>query len=138
MADIGDYAGLSDPVKNILVVDDDEASRILFTEVFSAGGYTVYPFGNPFEALENYASVHPCALVVDYRLPGLSGLDFVDCLRSSYDVDIPVFGLSAEPDFAHRDDVKERFDHVFLKPTSYYHVLDTVNAYLSSTRELGR
>jgi FixJ family two-component response regulator len=60
----------------VLIVDDDESMRESLSSLFRSVGHKVALFENASELLGNSVSEEPSCLVLDIRLPGLSGLDF--------------------------------------------------------------
>ena len=62
-----------DPV--VFVVDDDEAVRKSLVRLIKSVGLTVQDFSSAHEFLEIDPYAGPCCLVLDVRMPGLSGLD---------------------------------------------------------------
>ena len=70
----------------ILLVDDEDDILNLFCDCLQAAGYNTVVFDNPIEAL-NYLNqdekiITKCSLVItDYRMPQMSGLDFIKKIR---------------------------------------------------------
>jgi FixJ family two-component response regulator len=60
----------------VFVVDDDPSVRDALTSLMSSVGLCVKTFGSPSEFLADSLPEIPSCLVLDVRLPGLSGLDF--------------------------------------------------------------
>jgi FixJ family two-component response regulator len=67
----------------VLIVDDDERVRLAIQELVQSVGLDAACFGSTQELLESEAYQRPGCLVLDVRLPGLSGLDFQQHLNSS-------------------------------------------------------
>jgi FixJ family two-component response regulator len=67
----------------VFVVDDDASVRKGLTRVLTGSGYAVEEFASAgdFLARERYA--RPCCLVLDVRLPGVSGLDLQTALTAA-------------------------------------------------------
>lgn len=67
----------------VFVVDDDASVRKSLTRVLAASGYAVEQFASAgdFLARERYA--RPCCLVLDVRMPGVSGLDLQTALAAA-------------------------------------------------------
>src|ERR1700687_2675958 len=59
----------------VLVVDDDQAVREALGSLLRSAGLRVETFANAQEFLARPRSDEPSCLVLDVRLPGLSGLD---------------------------------------------------------------
>src|SRR5262249_22965951 len=64
----------SSPV--VFVVDDDASIRESLTDLFLSIGLCVETFASAAEFLQSKLPEAPGCLVLDVRLPGLSGLDF--------------------------------------------------------------
>jgi FixJ family two-component response regulator len=62
-------------VPTILVVDDDPSVRKSLTRVMAAAGYAVEAFASARELLTRESLGAPCCLILDVRMPGLTGLD---------------------------------------------------------------
>ena len=60
----------------VLVVDDDESLRQSLADLFATVGLRVETFGSAADFVRNRIPDGPSCLVLDVRLPGLSGLDF--------------------------------------------------------------
>ena len=63
---------------NILVVDDEEATRKLLDRVLERAGHTVDTTGDPREALDKIDKVSYDLLLIDVRLPGMSGTELYE------------------------------------------------------------
>src|SRR5262245_61540391 len=67
----------------VLIVDDDERVRLGIQELVESVGLDAACFASTQELLESKAYERPGCLILDVRLPGLSGLDFQQHLNSS-------------------------------------------------------
>ena len=67
----------------VIVVDDDDSIRRAFARLLAAAGYTVETFPSAAALLEREPLNRPACLVLDIRMPGLSGLELQDLLRST-------------------------------------------------------
>jgi FixJ family two-component response regulator len=67
----------------LLVVDDDESVRRALWRLLSAAGYAVETFATAQELLEREPLTVAGCLILDVHLPGLSGLELHDLLRST-------------------------------------------------------
>jgi two-component system chemotaxis response regulator CheY len=61
-----------------LVVDDDEATRHVLTEMLSAHGYYVIEATNGREALAWLDGMRPDAILLDLVMPIMDGFEFLD------------------------------------------------------------
>jgi CheY-like chemotaxis protein len=62
--------------RSVLVVEDDESVRRALSNLFQSVGFEVQLFGSASDMLKSQLPVTASCLVLDARLPGLSGLDF--------------------------------------------------------------
>lgn len=67
----------------VLVVDDDESVRFAIQDLVQSVGLDAASFGSTKELLDSAFYERPGCLILDVRLPGLSGLDFQRYLNSS-------------------------------------------------------
>lgn len=85
---------LKPPNANVLIVDDDDDLKLVVSSVLRAAGFAVRAVSSAEEALDHLRS-HPVdLLVLDWHLPGMSGLDLCRALRKS-EQGVPVLFLSA-------------------------------------------
>ena len=85
--------------KDILVIEDHESLRVLLGH-FLGKNYEVTTKSDGFDALAwlSYGNI-PDLIILDMSLPRLSGLDFLENIRSSgFFQDIPVIIVSGEED----------------------------------------
>jgi len=81
----------------VLVVDDDIAIRESLTSLFQSVGLRVKVFASAPELLQSSLPKAPSCLVLDIRLPGISGLDFQIDLREA-GVHIPIIFMTGHGD----------------------------------------
>lgn len=67
----------------LLVVDDDDSVRRALGRLLTASGYVVETFASAQELLEREPLTVAGCLILDVHLPGLSGLELHDLLRST-------------------------------------------------------
>ena len=69
--------------QKILIVDDDPSITDTFSRLLSLEGFTVYAALSPKGGLEMAADKQPDAIILDLRMPILSGLEFLQHLRKT-------------------------------------------------------
>jgi DNA-binding NtrC family response regulator len=69
----------------ILVVDDERSVRIFLKELFEQENIDVVLAANGAETLEKTASEEPDIIVLDLKLPDVSGLDLIPRIRQRHD-----------------------------------------------------
>lgn len=65
----------------VFVVDDDASVRRSLARLVKTAGYDAEAFGSVRDFLARRPHDGPCCLVLDVRMPGLSGLDLQEALR---------------------------------------------------------
>src|SRR5450631_3827381 len=83
----------------VYVIDDDAAMRDSLKSLFGSVGLPVETFGSAQEFLGKKLPDAAICLVVDVRLPGLSGLDFQTEL-SRANIDVPIIFITGHGDIA--------------------------------------
>jgi len=81
----------------IIVIDDDDLVREAVCDLFRSIGLPTKPFASVPQFLESKLPEGPSCLVLDVRLPGLSGLDFQSELNKS-NIQIPIVFMSGHGD----------------------------------------
>ena len=81
----------------IFIVDDDESLRNALGSLFRSVGFKVGMFGSAAELLEHKFPDIPSCLVLDVRLPRLSGLDFQTELAKA-NIHIPIIFMTGHGD----------------------------------------
>ena len=84
-------------IKRILIVDDDEMIREAVGQVLASGGYAVTLAAGGEEALEIIRKSLPDLMILDLKLPGLSGPDTLHAVRQRYG-QLPVIILTGYPE----------------------------------------
>ena len=81
----------------VLVVDDDEEVREGLGSLFRSIGLDPRLFGSTAEFLQHKVPEAPCCIVLDVRLPGVSGLDFQAQLADAH-VHVPIIMMTGHGD----------------------------------------
>ena len=111
----------------IAVVDDDEYTLNLFTEVINMDGYTVIGFENP-QLLIDYISENPKQLqfvVIDYRMPQMTGCELANRIHT-LNPRIQMVFITAYIDIINNSLNLE----IFRKPLSIHKIIDIVYKYI--------
>ncbi len=78
----------------ILVVDDEESIRLLYQAELEESGYEVQTAANAREALEMLSRSRPDLVIMDIKMPGMSGLEALVQIKEQ-DRSLPVILCSA-------------------------------------------
>ena len=83
----------------VFVVDDDPSVRKSLTRVLRTAGYAVETFASAGEFMARAPSEGPCCVVLDVRMPGLTGLDLQEALVGA-GRSIPIVFITAHGDLS--------------------------------------
>ncbi|MEW6257476.1 MAG: response regulator transcription factor [Pseudomonadota bacterium] len=123
----------NDPL--VIVVDDDEALREGLSSLFRSIGLQVALFASAGELLAAKLPDSPRCLVLDIRLPGVSGLDFQGQLVRS-EIAMPIIFMTGHGDIPMSVRAMKAGAVDFLtKPFRDQDMLDAVSAALQMDRE---
>ena len=80
----------------ILIVEDNEANRLLASAVLERDGFRVDMAGSSQEAIDLLAGLEPDLILMDVQLPGMDGLSLTRKLKQDErTASIPVVALTA-------------------------------------------
>jgi FixJ family two-component response regulator len=120
----------------VFVIDDDASLREALTRLFRSVGLQVTAFASPAEFLHHKRGEAPSCLVLDVRLPGLSGLDFQAELTRAK-IDIPIVFMTGHGDIPMSVRAMKAGAVEFLpKPFRDQDMLDAVQLGLEKDRTL--
>ena len=120
---------------NVIIVDDDELVRDAVAELFRSIGFQTKQFASVPEFLKWKLPDGPSCLVLDVRLPGLSGLDFQSELNKA-NVQIPIVFMTGHGDIPMTVRAMKGGAVDFLtKPFRDQDMLDAVQAGLERDRK---
>ena len=101
---------------SVLVVEDDELQRELLSEILKEQGYELYKASTGERALSVVSSKKPHLVITDVRLPGISGLELLRKLKSSFpEVEVIVITAFSSVEDAVQA-IKEGAFHYVTKP----------------------
>ncbi|RUV69750.1 MAG: response regulator transcription factor [Mesorhizobium sp.] len=86
-----------EPSPFVAVVDDDPSVRDALDSLFRSVGMSTYLFGNPNEMIQAVLPKSPGCLILDVRLPGVSGLDFQSQM-ARHGIELPVVFMTGHGD----------------------------------------
>ena len=126
----------SGSARRVLVVDDEDAVRLLIARYLAAEGFSVEEAADTPEAEGALATRSPDLVLLDVVLPSEDGLDFLARLRRSSEV--PVILLTAKGDESDRVlGLKLGADDYVVKPFSPAELVARVNSVLRRSGSAG-
>ncbi len=118
--------------KCVLIVEDNPLNMKLFSAMISSQGYDVLQAADGSQGLDLARQQHPDLIILDVRLPDMSGLDVTHTLKTADGTrDIPIIATTA---FAVQGD-EERIlaggcDGYMAKPIAISAFLDLVDSFM--------
>jgi FixJ family two-component response regulator len=129
----GELASDEKPV--VFVIDDDESMRRGLTNLFESVGLRVEVFGSASELLQRKLPDVASCLVLDIRLPGMSGLDFQIQLDKA-SIYIPIIFMTGHGDIPMSVKAMKAGAADFLtKPFRHQEMLDAVTTAIERDRK---
>jgi FixJ family two-component response regulator len=119
----------------VFIVEDDASMRRALSNLFQSVGLEVALFGSASEMLQSKLPDVASCLVLDVRLPGLSGLDFQAELAKT-NIQIPIIFMTGHGDIPMSVKAMKRGAVDFLtKPFRDQDMLDAVTAAIERDRK---
>ena len=122
------------PDSVVFVIDDDASVRESLKSLFQSVGLQVEMFSSADAFLQGHHPDAACCLVLDVRLPGLSGLEFQNELAKA-EIDLPIVFLTGHGDIPMSVQAMKAGAVEFLtKPCRDQELLDAVRSALERHR----
>jgi len=112
---------------SLLLVDDDAAVRDSMKLLLGLSGFDIAVAKDPVEALALIDSgKDPQVLISDYRLPIMNGVELVNRVRATSNVDIPVVLMTGDTSAKHIRAAGLDNCHIVHKPTNTKALIDLI------------
>jgi two-component system response regulator FixJ len=119
----------------VYIVDDDDGMRRALTVLMGTIGYHAIPFARPREFLEKYDPAQPGCLVLDVRMPEMSGLEVQQHLNRTGSM-LPVILITGHGDIPMAVQAMKDGAYDFLqKPFRDQDLIDRINGALKQDAE---
>jgi FixJ family two-component response regulator len=116
--------------KLIAIIDDDESMQDSLRDLIESAGLVARCFGSAEEFLESDLHTRVACLIVDIRMPRMSGLELQATLKEE-ECDIPIIFITAYGDARMRiQAMREGAVEFLAKPFDHQLLLKTVRAAL--------
>ena len=86
-----------EPIRTVFIVDDEEAMRNALRRALVRGGLVVATFASGPEFLDSYRPTQNACLLLDIKMPGMTGLE-VQAILNERLIDLPVVFLTGAAD----------------------------------------
>lgn len=122
----------------ILIVDDEEPIRHLFSETFTkAGGYDVETARDGYEAVEKAMSEDFDVILMDMMMPGMNGLDAIKALKITRPM-VPILIVTGGTDQIIAEGLASGAAMAFRKPVVGETLVQAVRNILTNVGKSGR
>ena len=118
--------------KRILIVEDDRLSLIILRQLLMAQGYEILQSSEGWDGVNRARKEQPGLIVMDIKLPGISGLDVTLLLKQGDQTkNIPIIAVTACVTPADKANALKRgYDAYIAKPVNMANLLRTVALFL--------
>jgi signal transduction histidine kinase/CheY-like chemotaxis protein len=115
----------------LLVVDDNEINCQLVAGMFSGTAHQLVFGTNGFEAVTKAREIKPDVILLDIRMPGMSGREALAEIRKIPGLEVtPIIAVTASSLMSEEQDLKMRFTGYVRKPFSKRDLFDELAQYL--------
>src|SRR4028119_939312 len=120
----------------LLLIDDDESTRFVVCKILELEGYEIEPASDGPSALAAIAEREPDLVVLDYSMPGMSGIEVCYTIKHNpFTAHIPVLMLTALDDIDRKiEGFEAGADDYLAKPFERRELLARVEALLRLVR----
>ena len=118
---------------HILIVEDDPKSRKLLRDVLTAVGYKTIEAENAEDGIKFARESIPDLILMDIRLPGMSGIDALRILRKDAKTSaIPIVAVTASVMQSQQAEAQDAgFDAVEYKPVNVQSLLGIIRKFIA-------
>jgi two-component system, cell cycle response regulator DivK len=120
--------------KTVLIVEDNELNMKLFHDLLEAQGYAIVGTRNGIEAIELARRHRPDLILMDIRLPDVSGLEVTKWIKDDPELHaIPVIAVTAFAMKGDEERIRQGGCEAYLsKPISVAKFIETVRRFLGA------
>ena len=113
----------------LLIVDDEPEILATTKWAFEVAGFEVHTASNAEEALDAIYNLRPQTLLIDYKLPNLSGMEVLRAAKEANPkaVAIMITGLTHQSEWIESESDRLGADGFLHKPLQMERVLQVVN-----------
>lgn len=119
----------SPPSRWVFVIDDDEAVRQSLEFALDVAGFVVETFASGEAVLKRAPPDGPLCVLIDERLPGISGLETLHRLRALHG-QVPALLVTTHPPLSLRHAAAKEGTPILEKPLLAEHLIAAINAQL--------
>lgn len=123
----------NDKKKAVLIVEDNRDMQLLLATILSDEGFQVHQAYEAKTALESYSRFKPEIVLMDYKLPGMNGLEIFSRMKIIKQ-DVIAFIITAYGDYEIEKEAKRLGAHEYLtKPFNNLELVRKIKFTLDSS-----
>ena len=116
----------------ILLVEDKESNRKVVRDFLSGMNVHLLEAENGKEAVDAAIRTHPQLILMDLQMPVMDGFQAIREIRKHEDLKhIPVVALTASAMKDSRDNIRDHFDDILIKPVTKKSLINKISSFLS-------
>lgn len=112
--------------KRVLIIDDNEDILYLAGTALMDRGYNVYTAADGFQGSEQMEKRRYDVVLVDYQMPRLNGLQFIEACRVKWP-ETPIILMSGDDFLTHHCDLVKGIYGYIAKPFELLRLIELVN-----------
>jgi DNA-binding NtrC family response regulator len=116
-----------------MIVDDEGKIRNILSRLLTNGGYKILAVGNGSQALELYPSFNPDLMILDYKMPAMTGIDLMHEIKKLNPNQIILFLTAFGNVSLAVEAIKEGAYDFIEKPFDNERLLHTINKALENS-----
>jgi len=122
--------------RKVLIIDDNEDIRTIYSTSFEQAGYKVFTSNDGLAGITDIIEINPTVIILDLLMPEMDGYEFISSLRNNTSFKSPIVVTSSFPDEDKKDEALERGADLYLVKSDYSgeELVDKVNRFLLSWR----
>ncbi len=129
---------MTEPLPNLLIVDDDVALRTAFARALERLGYCVFTTTGSPAVLQMITDHEPAVVLLDNHMPGATGIELIGLIRQRWSAnELPIVLVSGSSIQGEIDEALKAGANEFRrKPVDLADLISTVQAAIRSSGPL--
>jgi PAS domain S-box-containing protein len=116
--------------KHILVAEDEELNWMFVREMLRQTGATIHRARNGYEVVEQTRKLSPDAILMDIKMPELSGIDAAKKIRN-FNTKVPIIAQTAFVMAEEKEEsIRAGCNHFVTKPLDRTTIMELIDSYL--------